>query len=188
MSNVFRPSRYEMRKLRKAFLESSKILGRVCLLVQPTSRTLSKYTTTDVYSYTNAIEYPYFIHLQSEPNKKMLELFGWSTESTDAKPLLADCPMYRYPTPQDNVNAMLDIDGVKVMPAVVSEGCLIKIEVYDWTVETKHYEIYEVEKVISGDDRVNYIVNLVPHRTLEDGAEEEDKPDSGSLFIKQSDE
>lgn len=177
-----------MRKLRIAFLESSKILGRVCLLVQPTSRTLSKYTTTDVYSYTGSLEYPYYIHLQSEPNKKMLELFGWSTESTDAKPLLADCPMYRYPINSDNPNTLLNIDGVNVAQAVVSEGCLIKLEVYDWTVETKHYEIYEVEKVVSGDDRVNYIVSLVPYRTLEDGAEEAEKPDSGSLFVRQSDE
>lgn len=188
MSNVFRPSRFEMRKLRKAFLESSKILGRTCLLIQPTGRNLDKYTTSDIYSYTNAVEYPYFMHFQAEPPKKMLELFGWSKESGDAKPLLADCPMYRYPKPTENPNTLLDIDGVKVAPAVVSEGCLLKVEIYDWTVETMTYQTFEVEKVISGDDRVNYIVSLVPFRSIIDGVAEEQKPDSGSNFIRQSDE
>lgn len=188
MSNVFRPSRFEMRKLRKAFLESSKILGRTCRLIQPTGRNLSKYTTSDTYSYEGAIEYPYFIHFQAEPNKKMLELFGWSKESGDSKPLLADCPMYRYPVITDEPETLLDVDGIKVKPAVVSEGCLLKVEIYDWTVETMKYETFEVEKVISGDDRVNYIVSLVPYRSLTGGVATELQPDSGSNFIRQSDE
>jgi hypothetical protein len=188
MAQEFRPSRFEMRKLRKAVLEHAKLNGRVCKLVQPKTRTLNKYTTSDVYDYTGAIEYPYYIHFQAEPPKKMLELFGWSKESTDAKPLLADCPMYRYPMPNENQAVLLDIDGVRVTPAIVSEGCLLKVETYDWTLETTRIESFEVEKVLAGDDKINYVVSLVAHRLLDSGADEADKPDSGSRFIKQSDE
>jgi hypothetical protein len=188
MANIFRPSRPEMGVLRKNFLESCKILGRTCILIQPTLRTLDKYTTSDKYDYTNAIEYPYFIHFQAEPKKKMLELFGFSAESTDARPLLADCPYYRYPKFGESIANAQQVLATKVFPVALSEGCLIKIEMYDWAVDTVRVETYEVEKVISGDDRVNYIINLVPYRALTTGVELVDKPDSGSSFIKQSDE
>jgi len=188
MAQDFRPSRFEMRKLRKAMLEHAKLNGRVCKLIQPTTRVLGDYTTSDVYTYENAVKYPYFIHFQSEPPKKMLELFGWSKESTDAKPLLADCPMYRYPLSGENPAVLIDMDGVKITPAVISEGCLLEVETYDWTVESIRIETFEVEKVLGGDDKVNYIVSLVAHRLLDTGATEVEKPDSGSSFIKQSDE
>jgi hypothetical protein len=184
--NDLRPSRREIRMLRKSFLESTKLLGRVCVLIPPSNRTLDKYTNTDTYTYENSPEYPYLIHLQSEPRKKTLELFGFSKESTDTKPLIADCPMYRYPVVTDT--NLLDVSGVKVTPAALSEGCLIKIEMYNLTDETSELQTYEIEKVLASDDGVHYLINLVPYRSLETGVEAENQPDSGSSFIRQSDE
>ena len=188
MTNIFRPSRREISVLRKSFLESTKLLGRTCHLIQPVSRTLDKYTTTDTYSYTNAIRYPYYVHFINEPKKKMLDLFGWSYESKDEKPLLADMPMYRYPHATDPTTAYLNVNGVSVVPVVISEGCILELESYDHTEVTKVIQQFEVEKVISGDDRVNYLVNLVPRKILTFGVDPEDRPESGSTFIRQSDE
>lgn len=174
--------------LRKAFLESSKVLGRTCKLVIPTSREIPLYSTAEKYIYTNAPELPYFIHIVSEPKKKMLEAFGWNPESGDEKPLIADCPMYRYPAKTDSATARLRVGGADVVPVKLSEGCLIKIETYDDTSVTPIIQTFEIEKVIAGDDSVRYLINLVPHRSLTEGHLDADKPDSGASFILQSDE
>lgn len=188
MTNIFRPSRPEMQMLRKAFLESSKLLGRTCRLVQPASRDIPMYSTTERYNYSTSPELPYFIHIVSEPKKKMLEAFGWNAESGDEKPMIADCPMYRYPVAKDSLAVRLKVGGADVVPVKLTEGCLIKLDIYDDTSVVPIVQTFEIEKVIAGDDSVRYLINLVPFRSLTEGMLEVDRPDSGAVFIQQSDE
>lgn len=180
---ILRPSRQELMYHKKAFLECSKLLGRKCKLIYPMERDLGRYTTSDKYSYSYKARYDYYIQLQDDPTKDMLEAFGYSKESSE-KPLIALCPMLRYKT--------MDIDMDEhekgyLYPANITEGCLITIEMYD-DHDQKSDQYFTVEKVIMKDDSHYYTVNLIPFRDKIEGLNEMLRPSSGSKFIRQSDE
>lgn len=73
-------------------------MGRKCIISIPINRDLPNTTTTDYYEYDDTHKYEYYIFIQEDPSKKLLELFGFSKESTNAKPLIALCPAYREKT------------------------------------------------------------------------------------------
>lgn len=92
----FRISRQELSYHRKAFLEQCKLMGRRCKLIVPTRRVLKDTTTSDIYDYDHSNELEYYIMLETDPSKKLLELFGFSKESENSRPLIAHCPMFMY--------------------------------------------------------------------------------------------
>lgn len=205
-----RISRPELSYHQKSFYELCVLQGRKCKISIPIERNLPDTTTTDYYKYDDEHTYDYYIMLESDPSRKMLELFGWSKESSDAKPIIAHCPFYRsrvasdpvLPTEDDpdkpsfslgTLTSRKSSDGYPkkdIVPIRVSEGCKIVIKTYmsdnpsDFTNQS-----FTVEKVVNTEDNSYLSVNLVPERTTSVGVETKtEKGDSGSRFIMQDDD
>lgn len=102
-----RISRNELSYHQKSFYEQCKLTGRECYVQIPITRDLPEVTTTDYYTYDDYHKYKYYILLDSDPPRKILELFGFSKESNDAKPLIAHCPYYREKTEDELLDESL---------------------------------------------------------------------------------
>lgn len=140
------PSEAELDIYRSNFTEASERLGRNGLYYPVKKETV---INTDVfYEYGTPTNISYF--LVENPNKSMLNRFGWNVEYPDKKPIL--CYL-----------SFLDSEYKEIEP---SEGCVIELSTRknphgEFSVDTRKFQVVEA----TTDYEMNmFVCKLAPYR------------------------